>query len=198
VVRRASPTNPQEHRTCEHEQRSHYAERLGVQPAISHKPTLCRPTHFVYCTHEESDKPTSDESSHTVTASLMRSCCGDRSAGAAIGWVVSTNRRDGDAVSQTELRTRDGQATTVSDDAITALAEVLRGRLLQPSDADYDDARAVWNGMVDRHPALIVQCAGVADVVTSVNFAKEHDLRCRPRRGPQCRWKCGVRRRARD
>jgi FAD/FMN-containing dehydrogenase len=79
-------------------------------------------------------------------------------------------------VSQTELRTRDGQATTVSDYAITALAAVLRGRLVQPSDADYDDARAVWNGMVDKHPALIVQCAGVADVVTSVNFAKEHDL----------------------
>ena len=79
-------------------------------------------------------------------------------------------------MSQTELRTRDGQATTVSDDAITALTDVLRGRLVQPSGADYDDARAVWNGMVDRHPALIVQCAGVADVVTSVNFAKEHDL----------------------
>ena len=79
-------------------------------------------------------------------------------------------------MSHTELRTRDGQATTVSDEAITALADVLRGRLVQPSDADYDDARAVWNGMVDRHPALIVQCAGVADVVTSVKFAKEHDL----------------------
>ena len=79
-------------------------------------------------------------------------------------------------MSQTELRTRDGQATRVSDDAITALTDVLRGRLVQPSGADYDDARAVWNGMVDRHPALIVQCAGVADVVTSVNFAKEHDL----------------------
>ncbi len=89
---------------------------------------------------------------------------------------MSTKRLDGDAVSQTELRMRDGQATTVADEAITALAEVLRGRLVRPSDVDYDDARAVWNGMVDRHPALIVQCAGVADVVTSVNFAGEHDL----------------------
>ena len=71
---------------------------------------------------------------------------------------------------------RDGQATTAADEAITALAEVLRGRLVRPSDADYDDARAVWNGMVDRHPALIVRCAGVADVITSVNFAKEHEL----------------------
>src|SRR5215213_4222016 len=88
----------------------------------------------------------------------------------------STMRGKGDGLSQTELRTRDGQATTVSDEAITALTEVLRGRLLQPSDADYDAARAVWNGMVDRRPALIVQCAGVADVITSVNFAREHDL----------------------
>jgi FAD/FMN-containing dehydrogenase len=79
-------------------------------------------------------------------------------------------------VSQPELRTRDGQATTVSDEAITALAAALRGRLVQPSDADYDGARAVWNGMVDKHPSLIVQCAGVADVVTSVSFAKENDL----------------------
>jgi FAD binding domain len=95
---------------------------------------------------------------------------------AAIGWVVSTKRLDGDGVSQTELCGRDGQATTVSDEAITVLAEMLRGRLVQPSDPDYDDARAVWNGMVDKHPALIVQCAGVADVITSVNFAKEHGL----------------------
>ena len=79
-------------------------------------------------------------------------------------------------MSQTELRRREGQATTVSDEAIRALADVLRGRLVQPSDPDYDDVRAVWNGMVDRHPALIVQCAGVADVITSVNFAREHDL----------------------
>ena len=86
-------------------------------------------------------------------------------------------------MSQTDLRTREGLATTVSDEAITALAQVLRGRLVQPSDADYDTARAVWNGMVDRHPALIVRCAGAADVVTSVNFAKEHDLRVAVRGG---------------
>jgi FAD/FMN-containing dehydrogenase len=79
-------------------------------------------------------------------------------------------------VSRTQLRTRGGQSTTVSDEAIAALAELLRGRLVLPSDADYDQTRSVWNGMVDRRPALIVQCAGVADVVTTVNFAKEHDL----------------------
>ncbi len=111
-----------------------------------------------------------------VTTSLTRLCCRDRSALCSHRLVVSTKRLDGDGVCQIELRTRNGQTTTVSDEAITALAELLRGRLVRPSDADYDDARAVWNGMVDRHPALIARCAGVADVVTSVNFAKEHDL----------------------
>jgi FAD/FMN-containing dehydrogenase len=90
--------------------------------------------------------------------------------------VGSTKRLEGDGVSETELRTRDGQPTAFSDEAVTALAKLLRGRLVQPSDADYDDARAVWNGMVDKYPALIVQCAGVADVVRSVNFAREHEL----------------------
>ena len=55
--------------------------------------------------------------------------------------------RKGEGVSQMSSRTPDGRATTDSDDAIVALADVLRGRLVQPSDADYDDARAVWNGM---------------------------------------------------
>jgi FAD/FMN-containing dehydrogenase len=89
---------------------------------------------------------------------------------------VSIKHVRGDGVSQTEFRTRDGQATGVSDEAIAALSEMLRGRSVQPSDSDYDLARAVWNGMVDRCPALVVQCAGVSDVVASVNFAREHDL----------------------
>jgi hypothetical protein len=48
VVRPGSPTNPQEHRTGEHEQRSHQAQPLGVHPPISHRPTLGRRIHFVY------------------------------------------------------------------------------------------------------------------------------------------------------
>ena len=52
----------------------------------------------------------------------------------------------------------------------------LRGPLLHPSDAGYDDARQVWNGMIDRHPALIARCAGAADVITAVNFARTHQL----------------------
>ncbi|WP_336343221.1 FAD-binding oxidoreductase [Halalkalicoccus ordinarius] len=49
-------------------------------------------------------------------------------------------------------------------------------RLHRSEDADYDDARAVWNGMIDKRPALIARCRGVADVITAVNFARENDL----------------------
>ena len=53
---------------------------------------------------------------------------------------------------------------------------VLRGELLRPGDAGYDAARMVFNGMIDRRPALIARCAGAADVVAGVRFAREHDL----------------------
>jgi FAD/FMN-containing dehydrogenase len=52
----------------------------------------------------------------------------------------------------------------------------LRGYLVRPGDGAYDEARAVWNAMIDRRPALIVRCAGSADVINAVNFAREHDL----------------------
>ena len=52
----------------------------------------------------------------------------------------------------------------------------LRGSLLLPGDPGYDDARAIWNGMIDRRPALIARCLGVTDVVAAVAFAREHDL----------------------
>jgi FAD/FMN-containing dehydrogenase len=52
----------------------------------------------------------------------------------------------------------------------------LRGKLLRPGDEEYEKARRVWNGMIDRRPALIAQCADVADVMTSVNFARDNGL----------------------
>ncbi len=52
----------------------------------------------------------------------------------------------------------------------------LRGPLLIPGDPGYDDARSVWNGMIDRYPALIARCQGVADVVACVNFAREQGV----------------------
>jgi hypothetical protein len=52
----------------------------------------------------------------------------------------------------------------------------VRGAVLRPGDADYDDARAIQNGLIGRHPALIVRCSGTADVIQEVNFARTHNL----------------------
>ena len=62
------------------------------------------------------------------------------------------------------------------DEAVPELGGQLRGRLVEPDDTNYDEVRAVWNGMVDKRPRLIVQCVGVADVRAAVAFGREHDL----------------------
>jgi FAD/FMN-containing dehydrogenase len=56
------------------------------------------------------------------------------------------------------------------------LEQGLRGQLIRPSDDSYDEARAIWNGAHDRRPALIVRCAGVADVMRAVDFARSEGL----------------------
>jgi FAD/FMN-containing dehydrogenase len=60
--------------------------------------------------------------------------------------------------------------------SIQALTASLRGRTLQPGDDGFDAARHIWNGMIDRTPAVIVRCAEAADVVAAVNFAREQGL----------------------
>ncbi|HET6316703.1 MAG TPA: FAD-binding oxidoreductase, partial [Chloroflexota bacterium] len=60
--------------------------------------------------------------------------------------------------------------------AVEDLRGRLRGLLLLPGEGGYDEARAIWNAMIDRRPALIARCLGVADVVACVNFAREHAL----------------------
>lgn len=60
--------------------------------------------------------------------------------------------------------------------SITEFQQRLRGQLIRPEDNGYDTARKVYNGMIDRHPALIVRCANVADVIASVQFAKQEGL----------------------
>src|ERR1700730_17925025 len=52
----------------------------------------------------------------------------------------------------------------------------LTGTVIKPADEAYDDARKVWNGMIDRRPSLIVRCQTSEDVVASVNFARDHNL----------------------
>lgn len=60
--------------------------------------------------------------------------------------------------------------------ALAALEERVRGPVLTADDPGYDEARSVWNALIDRRPALIVQCSGAADVVDAVNFAREEGL----------------------
>ncbi|HXV28874.1 MAG TPA: FAD-binding oxidoreductase, partial [Sinorhizobium sp.] len=66
--------------------------------------------------------------------------------------------------------------TTIGAAAIEALAGRLRGRVLNGSDPDYDEARTIWNAMIDRRPGLIVRCAGASDVIAAVRFAAENRL----------------------
>src|SRR5688572_20848546 len=58
----------------------------------------------------------------------------------------------------------------------TVAIDGFRGRLINAGHADYDIARAVWNGAIDRRPRLIARCIGTADVVAAVRFARDHDL----------------------
>lgn len=64
----------------------------------------------------------------------------------------------------------------MSKDLNAALRKNLHGKLVLPSDADYDAVRKVYNGMIDKRPAMIAQCADVQDVITCVNFARENNI----------------------
>ena len=64
----------------------------------------------------------------------------------------------------------------LNEDSIADFKQNLRGRLIQPGDADYDEARKVYNAMIHKKPWLIARCTDVADVIRCVNFARDNDL----------------------
>jgi len=64
----------------------------------------------------------------------------------------------------------------IDQSVIDGFKATLRGDLLTPGDPGYDDSRTIWNAMIDRKPALIARCLGVADVVACVNFARDNEL----------------------
>jgi FAD/FMN-containing dehydrogenase len=72
--------------------------------------------------------------------------------------------------------TGDGAEVTLKRAAVQELGESLRGNLLLPGHEAYEEARRVLNASIDKHPALIVQCRGSADVKNAVDFARESDL----------------------
>jgi FAD binding domain/Berberine and berberine like len=66
-------------------------------------------------------------------------------------------------------------ATELDSRGIDHLATSFGGALIRPGDETYDEQRRIWNGSIDRRPALIARCAGVADVIRAVHFAREHE-----------------------
>ena len=66
----------------------------------------------------------------------------------------------------------DANQSVTDNEAIAILANGMRGVCITPTDASYNDARAVWNGSIDKYPTVIAQCSGVADVIDAINFAR--------------------------
>ena len=79
-------------------------------------------------------------------------------------------------MSAVQAITTTGGHTVLGEAAVRQLQASLQGELLLPNDDRYEETRKVWNGMVDKRPALIARCAGVADVSAAVTFAREHTL----------------------
>ena len=75
-----------------------------------------------------------------------------------------------------EVQTLTTKAATLDEAVVSDFKAKLRGALVRPDDGGYDEARGLWNGMIDKRPALIVRASGTADVIAAVNFAREHGL----------------------
>lgn len=74
------------------------------------------------------------------------------------------------------MKTLDGKDLTLSPESLAALRLRLKGAVVMPGDAGYEDSRTVWNAMIDRRPGLVLRCLGTADVMAGVQFARENNL----------------------
>jgi len=74
------------------------------------------------------------------------------------------------------IRALDGREVQMLPEVLTALQSSLRGNVLTRESAEYDEARTIWNAMIDRRPAAIVRCIDAGDVQRVVRFAAEHEL----------------------
>jgi FAD/FMN-containing dehydrogenase len=79
-------------------------------------------------------------------------------------------------MSEARIQTRAGKTVTLGSETLDALQAGLRGSVALPGTAGYDEARTLWNAMIDRRPGLVVRCVGAADVRRAVALAAEHDL----------------------
>jgi FAD/FMN-containing dehydrogenase len=74
------------------------------------------------------------------------------------------------------IEKRTGGKKTIPSEALDSLRQAMRGQLLLPGQDGYESARTIWNAMIDKHPAIVARCTGVADVLRAVAFARENDL----------------------
>jgi len=82
-----------------------------------------------------------------------------------------------------ELIKRNGGTTTLQAADLEGLSAALRGRLVLPGEDGYDEARTIWNAMIDRRPGAVVRCAGAADVMRAVRYARDNGLMLSVRAG---------------
>jgi FAD/FMN-containing dehydrogenase len=88
----------------------------------------------------------------------------------------SLDNGKGEIMAELRIVTLVGAESSLDEAEVERFGSLLRGELLRPVDAGYEEARQLWNGVIDRRPALIARCAAVEDVVETMNFARENDL----------------------
>jgi len=74
------------------------------------------------------------------------------------------------------VRRLDASSTTIAQDTVAALRSKLRGTVVLPGENGYDEARTIWNAMIDRRPGLVVRCLGAADVINAITLARNEKL----------------------
>jgi FAD/FMN-containing dehydrogenase len=79
-------------------------------------------------------------------------------------------------MTEIRLASLQGGAIAFGTDTLDALRQSLRGAVCLPDEAGYDEARTIWNAMIDRHPGAVVRCKGASDIIRAVTFAREHGI----------------------
>ena len=79
-------------------------------------------------------------------------------------------------MTEIRLASLQGGAIALGTDTLDALRPSLRGAVCLPGEAGYDEARTIWNAMIDRRPGAVVRCRGASDIIRAVSFAREHGI----------------------
>ena len=79
-------------------------------------------------------------------------------------------------MTEIRLASLQGGAIVLGTDTVADFRQTLRGNVCLPQEAGYDEARTIWNAMINRRPGAVVRCRGAADIVAAVRFAREHGV----------------------